>query len=152
MPALTLSSSDPDAPDARACLDAYFALIQSLIPGSTAPHVTDPHAADFRPPDGLFLLARLGDDTIGCGSLRRHDATTGEVKRLWVAPAARGRGVARALMADLESAARRLGMTRLILDTNAALTEALALYAALGWTAIPPYTGPPADRWFGKTL
>ena len=151
---LTLTATDPEAPEARACLAAYATLLQVRIPGVSAAHVPvpDPQADDFRPPHGLFLLARLGPTAAGCVSLRRHDATTGEVKRLWVAPAARGQGIARALMTALESHARALKMTRLILDTNAALTEALALYRATGWTEIPPYTGPPADAWFEKRL
>ena len=151
---LTLTPTDPEAPEARACLAAYFALLQDRVPGVSAAHVPDPDpdADDFRPPHGRFLLARLGPRPIGCVSLRRFDAGSGEVKRLWVDAAARGRGVARALMAALENEARRLGMSHLVLDTNAALPEAVALYRATGWQKIPPYTGPPADCWFGKPL
>jgi GNAT superfamily N-acetyltransferase len=151
---LTLTQTDPEAPEAIACLAAYFALLQTRIPGVSAAHVPvpDPHADEFRPPAGIFLLARLDGHVIGCGSLRRHDATTGEVKRVWVDEAARGKGVARALMTALEAQARTVGLTRLILDTNSNLTEALALYRATGWLAIPAYSGPPADRWFAKPL
>ena len=151
---LTLTPTDPEAPEALACLAAYAALLQTRIPGVSAAHVPhpDPQAADFRPPNGLFLIARLGPTAVGCVSLRRHDPTTGEAKRLWVAPEARGQGIARALMAALESHARAQNLTRLILDTNAALTEALALYRATGWTPTPAYTGPPADAGFAKPL
>ena len=151
---LTLTPTDPEAPEALACLAAYAALLQTRIPGVSAAHVPhpDPQAADFRPPNGLFLIARLGPTAVGCVSLRRFDPGSGEVKRLWVDAAARGQGIARALMAALESEARRLGMSHLVLDTNAALPEAVALYRATGWQQIPPYTGPPADCWFGKDI
>jgi GNAT superfamily N-acetyltransferase len=151
---LILTPSDPEAPEALACLTAYFTLLQTRIPGVSAAHVPfpDPHADDYRPPNGIFLIAHLGPDVIGCGSFRRHDATTAEVKRVWVHDSARGKGVARALMAALESHARAQNFSRLILDTNSNLTEALALYRRSGWTEIPAYTGPPADAWFEKPL
>jgi GNAT superfamily N-acetyltransferase len=85
-------------------------------------------------------------------SLKRIDATTAEVKRLWVAPAARGRGLARRLMAAAEEAARNLGYTRLRLDTNENLPEAIALYRATGWAEVAAFTPFPATHWFAKTL
>jgi GNAT superfamily N-acetyltransferase len=110
----------------------------------------DPEA--YRPPDGAFLIAWSDDLAIGTVSLRPLDATTGEVKRLWVDVSARGQGLARRLMDAVESRAKSLGYTALKLDTNAALSEALALYRSDGWSEIPAYTSFPATHWLGKTL
>ena len=75
-----------------------------------------------------------------------------EVKRLWIDPVARGQGLARRLVRSLESRARDIGFSRLKLDTNGALPEALGLYQATGWTPTAPYTGFPATHWFQKAL
>lgn len=146
---------DPESPAAKACLRAYFALLAERIPGIDASHVPDPdpEADAFRPPRGTFLIAREGATVLGCVSLKSVDTTLGEVKRLWVAPAARGRGLARHLMAEVEAFARSVGMTDLRLDTNSALTEALALYKSSGWEPTAPFTKAfPATDWFAKRL
>lgn len=151
---ITIAHQDPESPAARACLRAYFALLAERIPGITPGHVPDPdpEAGAFRPPHGAFLIARRSGEVLGCVSLKRHDPTTGEIKRLWVAPAARGHGLARRLMALIEAEARTLGFTGLVLDTNAALAEAIALYRATGWHDTEPFTGFPATHWFAKPL
>ncbi len=152
---ITIARCDPEAPEAKACLAAYFALLAEKIDGISTAHVPDPdpEAWAYRPPRGTFLLARADDGTaLACVALKRVDATIGEVKRLWVAPAARGMGLARRMMGAVEDAARALGMTTLRLDTNAALTEAIALYRATGWRDTAPYTGFPATHWFEKPL
>jgi GNAT superfamily N-acetyltransferase len=75
------------------------------------------------------------------------------VKRLWIAPQARGQGLARRLMQAIEDQARQMGLTDLRLDTNATLTEAVALYTSTGWTPIPRYNDNPyAQAWFAKPL
>lgn len=149
---LTFHDADPDAPPAQACLAAYFDLLAQVIHGFTRPALPLQDAADFRPPSGAFRLTRQGDQTLGCVSLRAHAPGTAEVKRLWIAPQARGRGLARRLMQDIETRALALGYSRLILDTNAGLPAAIALYESSGWAAIPAYSGFPATHWFGKTL
>jgi GNAT superfamily N-acetyltransferase len=149
---LTFRDADPDDPPAQACLAAYFALLAQVIPGFTQPALPLPDAADYRPPSGAFRLAMDGIRPLGCVSLRAHAPATAEVKRLWIAPQARGRGLARRLMQDIETRALGLGYTRLILDTNAGLPAAIALYESSGWAAIPAYSGFPATHWFGKTL
>ena len=151
---ITIAQEDPESPAARDCLRAYFALLAERIPGITSGHVPDPdpEADAFRPPRGAFLTARASGDVLGCVSLKRHDPTTGEIKRLWIAPAARGHGLARRLMTVIEDEARTLGFTSLVLDTNAALTEAIALYQSSGWSETAPYTGFPATHWFAKPL
>lgn len=153
-PAPTIAPADPEAREARACLSAYLALLRDRIPGITGAHVPDPdpEAASYRPPKGAFLLAREGGRAVACVALKPVDPKTGEVKRLWVAEEARGRGLARAMMEAIEAEARRLGFSRLRLDTNEALSEAIALYRRLGWTEVAPFTGFPATHWFAKDL
>src|SRR5271165_4817918 len=92
-------------------------------------------SAMFDPPNGAFLVARAGDalPPVGGVGLRTVAPRTGQVRRLWVDPAWRGRGVGRALMAALEVAARDLGHTDLQLSTGNRQPEAVALYEATGW-------------------
>ncbi|MES2916266.1 MAG: GNAT family N-acetyltransferase [Pseudomonadota bacterium] len=152
---VSIAPEDPETPDAQASLRAYFALLAERIPGIDQTHVPvpDPEASAFRPPQGVFLIARTGDAVFGCVSLKTVEPGLGEVKRLWVAPEARGQGLARRLMAETEAFARAAGMTRLRLDTNNALTEALALYRSSGWTPTEPFTHAfPATDWFAKRL
>ncbi len=107
---------------------------------------------DFDAPDGAFFIALDGAEPVGCGGLRRLDADTGEVKRLFVRRVARGRGAGRALMDAIEAHARSQGLARLRLDTtgNAA---ALALFRARGYDEIPDYNGNARARWwFEKPL
>jgi DNA-binding MarR family transcriptional regulator/GNAT superfamily N-acetyltransferase len=149
-----IREADANDPAALACLAAYYQILLDKIPGVTPQMVTLPLAdpEKYRPPHGAFLIAWSDDLPIGCVSVRPLAPTVGEVKRLWVDPAARGQGLARRLMTAIEDKARALGMTRLQLDTNSALHEAVKLYRATGWADITPYTTFPGDCWFGKDL
>ena len=149
-----LRDADPDDPAAIACLTAYYQLLAEKIAGVTPDMLTLPlpDAAKYRPPHGAFLIAWSDDLPVGCASLRPLEPGVAEVKRLWIDPVARGQGLARRLMRALESRARDMGFAHLKLDSNAALTEALALYRSDGWTEIAPYTGFPANVWLGKRL
>lgn len=101
------------------------------------------HAEQVTPPAGVFLVAWLDGEPVGSGALRRlvtsDDPTVGEVKRMWVEPHARRRGVSRAVLARLESEARAFGYRRLQLETGDRQPEALALYESAGWHRIEPY-------------
>src|SRR5688572_11801746 len=77
---------------------------------------------------GAFFIATLDGEPVGCGAVRRIDEHSGEIKRMYVAPAARGRGVARRVLAALEAEAVALGLVRLVLETGARQVEAIALY------------------------
>lgn len=151
---ITFTVADPEGQQARDCLQAYFDLLLTRIPGVTQAHVPlpDPDASSYRAPDGAFLLAWSEGLAVGCVSLKRVDDHKGEVKRLWIEPAARGLGLARRMMLAVEDTARDLGMTCLQLDTNENLPEAIALYRATGWTGVAPFTGFPATHWFEKPL
>ena len=149
-----LRDADPDSPAALACLQVYYDLLAEKIAGVTPDMLTLPlsDAAKYRPPNGAFLIAWSDDLPVGCASLRPLEPGVAEVKRLWIDPIARGQGLARRLMRALESRARDMGYTHLKLDSNAALTQAIALYRSDGWHDIAPYTGFPANVWLGKRL
>ena len=111
--------------------------------------------ADVAPPKGALLLARLDGEPAGCGALRPHADGTGEVKRMYVVPAARGRGVARAILRALEQAAAERGYRRLVLETGIRQQEAMRLYESEGWTPIAnfgAYRDSSLSRSFSKSL
>jgi DNA-binding MarR family transcriptional regulator/GNAT superfamily N-acetyltransferase len=149
-----IRDADPDDDAALACVGAYYRLLADKVPGTRPDMFTLPlsDAPKYRPPHGAFLIAWSDDLPIGCVSLRPLDPGVAEVKRLWINPIARGQGLGRRLMRAIEDRARTKGYTRLQLDTNSALTEAVALYRSDGWTDIPPYTTPPANLWMAKRL
>jgi putative acetyltransferase len=83
---------------------------------------------------------------VGCVALRRVDATTGEIKRLYVRPEARGRRTGRRLVEQVIAVAREIGYRRLVLDTLPRMAEAQVLYRSFGFREIPPYTAEPSPR------
>ena len=106
-------------------------------------------------PHGTFLIAWIDDTPVGCGGLRRIDDTTGEVKRMYVADDARRRGIARGVLEEIEATARRIGYSRLILETGTRQPEAIALYESHGYEPIEPYgvyKDSPMSRCFAKDL
>jgi GNAT superfamily N-acetyltransferase len=88
---------------------------------------------------GAFFVAYWNDAPVGCGAIRLLDRDSAEVKRMFVSPEARGQGIARRILKELETAARRLGCTRLVLETGRRQTAAVDLYAAAGYIEIPPF-------------
>ena len=88
---------------------------------------------------GAFVVVYDGTEPVGCGALRRLDGDSAELKRMFVEPCARGRGVGRVLLAELEAEARRLGVGRVVLETGVRQQRALALYESAGFTHIPPF-------------
>src|SRR5205085_12432947 len=101
------------------------------------------------PPTGALLLARLHGQPIGCGALFFHPGEPAYLKRMWVAPEARGLGVGRRLLRELEQCARAAGAEAVHLETNRALTEAIALYRSAGYREVEPFNAEPyAHRWF----
>jgi DNA-binding MarR family transcriptional regulator len=145
---------DPDHPDARRCLRAYVAELnrRSEIPfdprtGSTA----EPH--EVRAPTGAFVVAYLNGDAIGCGAVKHRPGGPSDIKRMWVAESARGLGLGRRLLVALEQLARQSGARVARLETNQALTEAIALYRSVGYAEVPAFNDEPfAHLWFSKPL
>ena len=140
--------------EARWCLDEYFRELGSRFEEGFDPSRDKAgEMNEMTPPAGVFMLARLEGDPVGCGGLKRIDETTGEIKRVWTAPSARGLGVARRIVRRLEAAARDMGLKRVRLDTNRALTEAQALYRAEGYREVARFgDNPYAHHWFAKEL
>jgi DNA-binding MarR family transcriptional regulator len=156
---IAFAATDPDDAPARDCMARYFAELDARFPGGFDPGAgSPPDPGALRPPRGVFLVATADGAVFGAVALAADPATPGqprggEVKRLWVAPPARGFGLARALMQAVEEQARALGISQLRLDTNATLSEAITLYRRTGWTEVPRYNDNPyAQHWFAKTL
>jgi len=152
--AVTIAVEDAASADAQACLAHYFTDLQARFDAGYDPKKGLPAGADLlNAPHGFFLIARLDGAPIGCVGLKRASADYAEVKRMWVSPDARGLGLGRRLLEELEILARRKRVKRLRLDTNKTLVEARALYAACGYREIPDFNGEPyADFWFEKKL
>ena len=151
---VTIAAEDPTTTDALACWDAYFAELDRRFRTGFDPaasrHV-DP--AEVTPPAGVLLLARLHDRPVGSASLRLHPGEPAEIKRMWVAAEARGLGVGRRLLTELETRAAAAGADVVHLDTNAALVEAIAMYRSGGYREVAPFNDEPyADLWFEKDL
>lgn len=110
--------------------------------------------ADFTPPSGLFLVARLDGAPAGCGGWRSHGSDA-ELKRMFVVADFRGKGVARAVLAEVERTTAAAGHTRVVLETGRAQPEAIALYTSSGYGPIAPfgfYAGSPGAVHLGKSL
>ena len=135
-------------------MHAYFAELDATFPTGFDPG--DGLGAElqaFEPPSGRFVVVRARDVTVGCGAIQTLEPGVGEIKRMWIDPAVRGRGLARRLLAELEARCRELGHRVVRLDTNASLTSAIALYERSGYVAIRRYNANQyAQRWFEKPL
>ena len=149
-----VAAEAPDTADARLCLSTYFRELEARFEtGFDAGADDSARVEDMAPPSGLFVIARLDGDAVGCGGFKRVDRATGEIKRVWTAPSARGLGVARRMLRALEAAAREAGVKTLRLDTNRALTEAHALYRSEGYLEIARFNDNSyAHHWFEKRL
>jgi DNA-binding MarR family transcriptional regulator/GNAT superfamily N-acetyltransferase len=145
---------DPEHPDARYCLAEYVAELNRRSERGFDPAVGAtalPH--EVRPPAGRFFVAYLHGEAIGCGAVKHHPGAPSELKRMWIAPSARGLGLGRRLLEELEACARASGARVARIETSAVLTEALALYRSAGWVEVPPFNDEPfADHWFEKAL
>ncbi|MBV7409284.1 bifunctional helix-turn-helix transcriptional regulator/GNAT family N-acetyltransferase [Maritimibacter sp. DP1N21-5] len=155
--AVDLVETDPRAPEAIYCLTEYYAELARRFERGFEVHLSkDPEATTMMAPQGAFFVAMSDGLPIGCGGLKGHFADAepwGEVKRLWIAPSARGLGLAKRFMTRIEISARDLGMAALRLDTNSQLPEAVSLYRRLGWTEIDRFNDDPyPDHFFEKRL
>jgi GNAT superfamily N-acetyltransferase len=135
---IEVSREDMLSPVVQRLIGALNAELDARYPEEGANHFRlDPEeVADGR---GAFLVAYIGGKPVGCGAVRRIEPTMAEIKRMYVAPEARGRGVGRQVLLELEAEARRLGATRLVLETGPRQPEALALYSRAGFLKIPNF-------------
>ncbi|MEU0812447.1 helix-turn-helix domain-containing GNAT family N-acetyltransferase [Streptomyces sp. NPDC005970] len=151
---VTLDAVDPDHPDAQHCLLAYFTELQERFETGFDPaRSLLPDAGELRPPRGLFLVARLHGEPVGCAGLKLPPGAPAEIKRMWVAPHTRGLGLARRFLTELEARAARHGRDVLRLDTNKALDAAIGLYRSAGFAEVPAFNDEPyAHHWFEKRI
>src|SRR5947209_11280097 len=149
-----IRSVDPEHPDARYCLAEYVAELNRRSTRGFDPSVGAtalPHEA--RPPAGQCFVAYLHGEAIGCGAIKHHGDAPAEIKRMWIAPQARGLGLGRRLLEKLEACALAGGARVVHIETSAVLTEALALYRSAAWIEVPPFNDEPfADHWLEKSL
>jgi DNA-binding MarR family transcriptional regulator/GNAT superfamily N-acetyltransferase len=145
---------DPASTAARFCLDSYFAELDSRFDAGFDPSRSISADVDeLTEPAGLLLVARLRGEPVGCGALKLHGRAPAEIKRMWVAPSARGLGVGRRLLSELEEGARRRGVGLVRLETNETLKEAGALYRSTGYVEVEAFNDEPyAHHWFEKRL
>lgn len=139
--------------DAQSAIAAYFAELDMLFTnGFDAGESLTADAPAYDPPGGAFVVARdAAGGVVGCGGLWTIQPGVGEIKRMWVHPDARGRGLAGRLLRDLENRSQSMGHTRTILDTNEVLLGAITMYERAGYTAIERYNDNPyAHHWFEK--
>jgi DNA-binding MarR family transcriptional regulator/N-acetylglutamate synthase-like GNAT family acetyltransferase len=148
-----IETTDPRSDAARYCLGEYYGELSRRFEGGfEVTRSRDPDAADMIAPRGAFLVALSDGMPLGCVGLK-GGRDYAEIKRLWVAPSARGLGLGRRLMTAAEHAARSLSIKLLRLDTNSALPEAAQLYRKTGWTELPRFNDDPyADLFFEKQL
>ncbi|WP_318307022.1 bifunctional helix-turn-helix transcriptional regulator/GNAT family N-acetyltransferase [Amycolatopsis solani] len=152
--AVEVASCPPERPAARLCLRAYFGELARRFDGGFDPELSTSAAdAEMTPPSGVLLVATLHGEPVGCGALKFHGGGPAEVKRMWVAPSARGLGLGRRLLAELEAHAASQGVRTLRLETNRALAEAIGLYRAAGYREVSAFNDEHyADHWFEKHL
>jgi GNAT superfamily N-acetyltransferase len=145
---------DPRSQAARFCFGEYFRELDERFTGGFDPALSisaDPD--ELTEPRGILLVARLRALPIGCGALKLHGRDPAELKRMWVSPDARGLGLGRRILGELENEARSRGVTILRLETNRSLVEAIRLYRSVGFEEVGPFNDEPfADHWFEKRL
>ena len=154
-PGVVVRRHDITAPLARRLIEQLDTELAGIYPEPGATHfrLDSDEVAEGR---GAFVVAFAGDEPVGCGAVRRIDDDTGEIKRMFVVPDRRGLGVGRAVLEALESEARALGLSRLVLETGIRQHAAIALYERAGFAPIAPYgeytASPGTSYCMGKEL
>jgi GNAT superfamily N-acetyltransferase len=147
LPQIDFHAMNPAEPPAGDLLAAMVAEMVELYDGMGPPPAT---TADLTPPRGIFLVGFEGDEPVCSGALTLLGDRAAEIKRMYVVPAARRRGIARRLLAALEDAARDMGCDVVRLDTGARQPHAQALYEASGYVAVPDYNANPKAAFWGE--
>jgi ribosomal protein S18 acetylase RimI-like enzyme len=158
-PVATLRTTDPGSGLGARVLHAYMDDVASRYWGRAATSAEVDQALredpsdDLAPPTGLFVVATVEGTPAGCGGVRFMPDGIAELTRVWVARAARRRGLGALIVTHLERCAVDHARTRMRLDTRGDLTEARALYARLGYHEVEPFNDEPyAEHWFEKAL
>jgi ribosomal protein S18 acetylase RimI-like enzyme len=152
-PEVQVEEVSPTSADAQYCLSRYFDELSARFEtGFDAAQSGAPTLDEFRPPRGCFLVMRVHGKTVACGGFK-PDADAAYIKRMWVSPDARGLGLGRRLLIELEVRARALGYARVRLETEKSLAEAQQLYRSSGYVEVPPFNDELyAHHWFEKLL
>ncbi|HVS67406.1 MAG TPA: GNAT family N-acetyltransferase [Mycobacteriales bacterium] len=152
MSGLELRDEPYDGPAAQQLINAVQAEYVVRYGGPDEAPV-DPE--EFTPPDGLFVVGYLDAVPVATGGLRRHTDGAVELKRMYVVPEQRGKGLSRVMLGALEERARGLGATRIVLETGNRQPEAISLYESSGYERIPGfghYADAPLSLSFEKRL
>ena len=151
---VTTTIDDPTTRDAQYCIARYFAELDERFDAGFDPASSISADADeLTEPRGLLLIARLRGDPIGCGALKLHHDQPADIKRMWVDGDARGLGLGRRILAELEAHAARRSVGVVRLETNRALDEAINLYRSAGYEEVAAFNDEPfAHHWFEKRL
>jgi DNA-binding MarR family transcriptional regulator/predicted GNAT family N-acyltransferase len=152
--AVLVSVTDPRDPAARFCMAAYFAELSERFDAGFDPALSiSADDAELTLPAGLLLLATLRGEAVGIGALKLHGDEPAEIRRMWVSKAARGLGLGRRLLADLEKCAVENGARIARLETNRTLDEAIGLYKSAGYREVAAFNDEAyANHWFEKVL
>jgi DNA-binding MarR family transcriptional regulator/GNAT superfamily N-acetyltransferase len=150
--AVRVAVCDPRHPDARRAVAAYVSELARRFETGFDPALSiSATDVEMSAPAGLFLIATLHGEPVGCGALKFRPGSTAEIKRMWVAPEARGLGLGRRLLAELEAQAAGRGIGTLRLETNRVLNEAISLYRSAGYREVAAFNDEPyAHHWFEK--
>jgi DNA-binding MarR family transcriptional regulator/GNAT superfamily N-acetyltransferase len=151
---VSVDVEDPASTAPRYCIESYFAELDTRFEAGFDPgRSISADVDELTEPAGLLLVARLRGEPIGCGALKLHGREPAEIKRMWVAPSARGLGVGRRILSELEERARERGVRLARLETNQTLTEAGGLYRSAGYVEVEAFNDEPyAHHWFEKRL
>jgi len=151
---VSFAVESPRSADARWCLQQYFDELDDRFEAGFDPALSiSADARDLTRPAGLLVIARLNGQPVGCGALKFHGKAPAELKRMWLAKSIRGLGLGARLLNELERRARDAGVRVVRLETNRALTEAIALYRRSGYVEVDRFNDEPyANHWFEKTL
>ena len=150
-PVLTVAAEDPRGEAATRLIAALCTELSERYHRAPSPFTMDEASA----PRTAMVIAWLDGEPVGCGALRCIDATTVEIKRMYVVPALRRRGISRRVLVELERLAHGFGYVRIILETGIHNPEALALYPSAGYAptaAYGRYVGNPEAFCFTKRL
>jgi ribosomal protein S18 acetylase RimI-like enzyme len=149
---IRIAEEPADSDAVRWCFGQYYAELGRLF-GYVADEALPLGLDELMPPAGLVLVVRKDGDPVGCGALKLRHPRIAEIKRMWVAEQARGRGLGNRLLVALEEAAGAAGKSVARLDSNGTLTAAMALYRKHGYREVPAFNDDPfATHWMEKQL
>jgi GNAT superfamily N-acetyltransferase len=151
-PRVTFEDAQVDAGEGATLAQAMRAEIAAMYDGLELDGEDMPRAgpAELSPPGGAFLIGRVDGRAVCCGGVKRLDSRTCEIKKMYLVPELRGRGVARTLLHALEQRAREIGYPTARLDTGPRQANARGLYEAAGYREIENFNGNPVAVFWGE--